>query len=299
MAESSSARAPAGAPPGIIVVGMHRSSTSLVTSAFVACGYHLAPDQLPPADDNPKGYFEDRQMHTLHRRMLEAYDTAWDLGPRLRELRRQELVIPADLQAEAQEIVDYYRSQGPWVWKNPRATLFLDEWARWFPEATFVICVREPAAVVDSMLRRKDRMRISSNRKFYRARRLARGLSVWHSYNLVAYRFARRHPDRAVVVRVPEDLPALQHACGVAVLEPGMLKRPRRRTTVPASVALSSRLLYLRLARLADPARIAALLQDQRAARRDEGRIGLRPLLRVAGSMAASLLLDVGYNVAF
>ena len=250
-----------GRSPGVIVAGMHRSSTSLVAAAFADCGYRLAPDLLPPAPDNPKGYFEDERMHVLHRRLLEAYDTAWDLSPRLRELRRDELRIPDHLHDATRKLVDYYRSSGPWVWKNPRATLFLEEWARWFPEAIFVICVRSPAAVVDSMLRRDDRMRISTRRSFYRLRRRFRGLSIWRSYNLMAFRFVRHHPDRAVVVRIPRDVDVIQRTCGGDVVDRGLLRPPRRSVRWSALLAWRCHLLHWRLRRCADPRRFEELLR--------------------------------------
>jgi hypothetical protein len=291
-------------PSGIIVAGMHRSGTSLVTSAFGVCGYQLAPDQLPPEDDNPKGFFEDRQMHMLHRRWLESLEAGWDLSPRLRELREQDLRLPAHLETETQELVDYYGSVRPWVWKNPRATLFLDEWARRFPEATFVICLRTPAAVVDSMSRRKSRLRISSRRKLYRTRRLMRGLSLWRTYNLMALRFANAHRDRTVVLRIPADLDVLQQSAPQMVFEPGLLKRPRKRVAWPAALALRCQVLHWRLSRLAEPARVAALLDAPRRhpvepAPGENGHMTLDRLIGVAGSIALGGAVEIGYNLAF
>jgi len=288
---------------GIIVAGMHRSGTSLVTSVFGACGYQMAPDQLPPEDDNPKGFFEDRKVHMLHRRWLESLEAGWDLSPRLRELRDQDLRLPAHLEAETQELVDYYRSVHPWVWKNPRATLFLEEWARRFPEATFVICLRTPGAVVDSMLRRKSRLRIPSRRKLYRVRRLMRGLSLWRTYNLMALHFAQRHLDRTVVLRIPADLDVLQRSSPTMVFEPGLLKRPRKRVAWPAAMALRCQSLHWRLSRLAEPQRLAELLDAPRRsdepAPREHGHVSLGGLIRIAASIAITGALEAGYNLAF
>jgi len=285
--------------PGVIVAGMHRSSTSLVTSALVECGYHIAPDLLTPMPDNPKGYFEDKRMHTLHRRMLEAYDTAWDLSPRLRELRRKQLRIPEHLDESTDELVAYYRDNGPWVWKNPRATLFLEEWSRRFPEATIVVCVRSPAAVVDSMLRRNDRMRISTRRSFYRLRRIFRGLSIWRSYNLMAYRFVRANPDRALVVRLPGDLDVISEACGV--VEPGLLRPPGWTVRLTAALALRCHWLHWRLRRRADPPSMRQLLAAARAPQpaADAGRANVGTILQVAASLTVTALLDLSYNVTF
>lgn len=283
---------------GFIVAGMHRSSTSLITSLIASSGFWMAPDQLPPADDNPKGYFEDRPMHLLHRQLLEHYDTAWDLSPRLRKLRRRELDIPSHLDAEANRLAGAYRDHDRWVWKNPRATLFLEEWARRFPEAIVVVCVRRPDAVVDSMIRRKDYMRVHGRGVWVFVRRIFRGLSIWRSYNLMAYRFVKRNPDRAIVVRIPEDLPMLERASGERLFDPKMLRRPRPRVRVPALVAWRCRLLHMRLTRRADPERLAELLQSPVADRRREaGRASTRVLVTVAASTGFAAATNLGVSL--
>jgi hypothetical protein len=251
---------------GVIVAGMHRSSTSLVTSVFAASGYWMPPDQLKPRPDNPKGYFEDRRLHHFHRRLLEAYRLAWDLSPRLRKVRRRDLTIPDELRPRAEELLAPYRAHDHWVWKNPRATLWLEEWLRWFPDATFVICVRSPAGVVDSMLRRNDIMRISTRWPLYRTRRFFRALSIWRSYNLMALRFAVRHPDRCVFVRIPDDIPALEQMSGQTLFDPRLLRRPRASVRVPAMFALRTAALHRRLAARADVAALEPLLRSAQAA---------------------------------
>jgi Sulfotransferase family len=247
-------------PPGVIVAGMHRSGTSLVASTLVARGWHAPGPMLEAGRGNRRGHFEDRRMHDLHRRLLEAHHTAWDLGPQLRRLRRQPLSVAKrdDLVAP---LVAAFRQSGPWMWKNPRATLFLESWAQRFPEAFFVICVRSPGSVVDSMWRRGDRLRIGNRGRFHRVRRTARMLSVWHSYNLIAYRFARAHRDRVAIVRIPEDLPTVAAAVDPPLFDPTLMReRARPAVRLAAASAVSSQLLYYRLRRLHDPARLSAVL---------------------------------------
>merc|ERR1712174_52628 len=45
--------------PGIIMLGMHRSGTSMFTGILSQLGYDIGRPLLPPVkNDNPKGYFE-------------------------------------------------------------------------------------------------------------------------------------------------------------------------------------------------------------------------------------------------
>jgi hypothetical protein len=247
---------------GIVVAGMHRSGTSLVASVFAAAKFWVAPQLIRPGRANPKGYFEDLKMHQLHRQMLEHYETDWNTSPRLRRLRRgAPLQIPPELEPQADAIVAEYNEHAPWVWKNPRATLFLEAWAERFPDAVFVLPVREPAAVAHSLVRRGSRMGISGEGRWHRIRRLRRGVSLWYSYNAMALRFIRRQPERAVVIRIPEDLPRLQEITGQNVFEEGLLKRPPSRVRIMGGGVLSA-LLYRRLVARADVERIGILLQQ-------------------------------------
>jgi hypothetical protein len=285
-------------PPsqGVIVAGMHRSSTSLVASVFARNGFWMSPDQLEAKPDNPKGYYEDAEMHQFHRRLLEHYETAWDLSPRLRELRERELTIPDELEAPAQALVAKYEQHGRWVWKNPRATLFLEEWARLFPRATFVICVRSPAGVVDSMLRRRDRMRISNQRSFARTRRLYRALSIWRSYNAMALRFLRTHPDRCIVVGIPDDVAVLQEASEQQIFEPLLLHRPRRRVRWPAALAFRCQVLHRQLMRHRNASMALELFGGQDTP--DEGSIRLGRLMAVGAGIASSIATQLAVSAA-
>ncbi|HET6910848.1 MAG TPA: sulfotransferase [Mycobacteriales bacterium] len=285
-------------PPsqGVIVAGMHRSSTSLVASVFAQNGFWLAPDQLEAKPDNPKGYFEDAEIHRFHRQLLEHYDTAWDLSPRLRELREHVLTIPDELAPTAQALVDKYEQHRPWVWKNPRATLFLQEWARLFPDTTFVICVRSPAAVADSMLRRRDRMRISNHRRLARTRRVFRALSIWRSYNVMALRFVREQPDRCVVVGIPHDIAALQDGPEGQLFEPTLLRRPRLRVRIPAAFAFRCQLLHRQLLRHRNAAAALDVLGAHDS--KDEGSIRIRNLIAVSAGIASSIATQLAVSAA-
>jgi hypothetical protein len=78
---------------------------------------------------------------------------------------------------------------------------------------------------------------------------------------VVAYRFARRHPERVTVVRIPEDLPVLATATQPSQFDPALLAgRPRPKIRLFALFAVTSQVLYLRLRRLHDPFRLAAVL---------------------------------------
>ncbi|MFN3231033.1 MAG: sulfotransferase [Alphaproteobacteria bacterium] len=55
----------------------------------------------------------------------------------------------------------------PWHWKCPTALLFLPSWLEVFPNACFVHIEREPVAVAESLLRRREVLRLADGERFY------------------------------------------------------------------------------------------------------------------------------------
>lgn len=63
----------------ILVVGMHRSGTSAITGVIHSFGAYLGEHLLPPAKENPKGFFENRGIcFTNDYVMMAMLGTSWD-----------------------------------------------------------------------------------------------------------------------------------------------------------------------------------------------------------------------------
>ncbi len=104
----------------LVVVGFHRSGTSMLTQLLVEAGLFVGDDLLGAMPSNPYGHFEDREVLRLHRAILQRHgdDWQWDspfpffIGPdhwrAMRQLiRRREL------------------SHRNWGFKDPRVCLLL------------------------------------------------------------------------------------------------------------------------------------------------------------------------------
>src|SRR5688572_33259510 len=70
-----------GLPPALVIctLGMHRSGTSLVSRTLNLLGVQLGSDErlLPPNEENPKGYWEQRSFVNLNDEMLERFGGRW------------------------------------------------------------------------------------------------------------------------------------------------------------------------------------------------------------------------------
>jgi hypothetical protein len=163
----------------VCITGMHRSGTSMVTEALRGTGLYLGSngDFLPPSEFNPRGYFEHRAFVELNDEILSALDGAWDDPPRTRFPWQRRRLAP--LRERARALVREMQGHGPWGWKDPRTSLTLPFWRRVVPGLRVVVCVREPAAVADSLAHREARSRDLS-------------IALWTEYNRRLLRSTRR-----------------------------------------------------------------------------------------------------------
>lgn len=62
----------------LLVLGTHRSGTSVVAGCFVQLGAFGPKTLMPPDANNPTGYWESLALHDFHERLLVAAGTRWD-----------------------------------------------------------------------------------------------------------------------------------------------------------------------------------------------------------------------------
>ena len=173
--------------PVLVITGMHRSGTSVITAAFASAGLDVGPRLMPAAQGNPHGHFEDLDFVSLHERILRANGIA-----REGFTVAVDIPVPPSLSEEARTLIEQRREGGKaWGWKDPRTTLFLEWWADLLPDARFILLVRSPAEAIDSLFRRGDDA-FALNPVF--------ALDVWMAYNRRIHEFALAHPDRCLVV---------------------------------------------------------------------------------------------------
>jgi hypothetical protein len=76
----------------IVVIGMHRTGTSLITRGLQVMGVNLGDNLLPAmADVNAKGFWEDADINALNISMLHAIGSEWDYLTRITEANVQQL----------------------------------------------------------------------------------------------------------------------------------------------------------------------------------------------------------------
>jgi len=149
-------RRPANQQTVVCILGMHRSGTSVVSRLVNLLGVDLGSDSYLTASgpDNPKGYWEHRAFVEINDRILAAFGGRWDRAPAFPcdWLRAPELSEPRE--RARQLLHDEFSSTPMWGWKDPRTSLTLPFWQELVGQMRYIIPVRNPAAVVASLVQR-------------------------------------------------------------------------------------------------------------------------------------------------
>jgi hypothetical protein len=144
----------------LLVLGMSRSGTSLLTQVLHALGATLPSDLMGPAHGNPFGHFEPSGLVALNDRILEALDRPWNdprpIAPRWFRSRP----AYAFLRRISAQIGDSYGDASLLVLKDPRLCrllpLYLDALDLLDTEPLVILQVRPAQEVVQSLGDRDD-----------------------------------------------------------------------------------------------------------------------------------------------
>src|SRR6516164_4555311 len=148
--------------PIVLVLGMHRSGTSLCSHILSALGVDMS-DDIDVNPSNAKGHWERRVIVEFHDRILNLFNrdylgrfhdfalpVAWWADPRVAQIRRE---IVAFLQQRMDD--------GYFGFKDPRTVRLMPMWHQIFNELKLapriVLCLRNPAQVARSLYAR-DRL---------------------------------------------------------------------------------------------------------------------------------------------
>lgn len=146
--------------PIVVVLGMHRSGTSLCSHVLSVLGADMA-DHLEIQPSNANGHWERLELTALHDQILELFGRGY-YGP------AHDLPLPvawwADPQVRAirQAIIAFLRHRMPegslFGFKDPRTARLLPLWHEVFEDLKlapkFVLCLRNPAQVARSLAAR-------------------------------------------------------------------------------------------------------------------------------------------------
>ena len=249
------------ARPPVIIIGMHRSGTSMLTRTLQGFGFFMGRGTSRNE--------ECRFTNTLNYWVFGQASATWE--------KPQGVDLLLDCEDVRELVTDYLRGitagpasmrylgaarwlgarsmhgiQFPWGWKDPRNTFTLPLWLDIFPNARVLHIMRHGVDVAHSLrVRRRRAFEQAASR--YRARRsayvnnpfapkrsgfahsvsvadLGRGLALWQAYTARAQAHVRSLGDQALELRYEDLLEAPESHLG-AIIEFCGLDAPREAIT--------------------------------------------------------------------
>jgi hypothetical protein len=135
-------------PKTIVVLGMHRSATSLMAKGLNDAGVNMGEHLLGKHESNPWGHFEDIEIMQLNEAILKAAGGSWDRPPSEEQILAQRQAFDERIHAlvkanDANVDPDYPL----WGWKDPRTTLTIKLYLPHLTNPYFFFCFTHPAKV--------------------------------------------------------------------------------------------------------------------------------------------------------
>jgi hypothetical protein len=220
----------------VIVIGMHRSGTSLVTQTLHSLGLFTGKER----DQNHEALF----FLKINQRLLSLFGGRWDYpAPVLNLLENQTLskTVSDEMRRalgsgylaqflgrkNARRYRNLQNVDFPWGWKDPRNTFTLPLWLNLFPKAKIIHVLRhgtDAAASLRARSVKEARMALDAVKTrsrgdlFFKPLRnesltpapqlasLSKGLSLWEEYTTRAQSHIRDCGDRALEIRYEDFL---------------------------------------------------------------------------------------------
>ncbi|GAA6135075.1 hypothetical protein NBRC116188_18650 [Oceaniserpentilla sp. 4NH20-0058] len=188
----------------IVLAGFHRSGTSLASQIIHIAGVSYAIDPMPGNPSNPDGHFEDILTMKLHDGLLLKAGTNWQFHSESQIKPSSENVSLIRKYCQCR----YELDGNLWLMKDPRATLYLNEWKQALNgRGRFVLMYRHWGSCVQSLFNRHsedlafnllDGKDFTDNSLFWKDPELA--AKMWLAYNKKMINFHKKNKDVSIVV---------------------------------------------------------------------------------------------------
>lgn len=143
----------------IVVLGMHRSGTSVITRGLQVLGVELGDHLMPPFEkNNPRGFWEDVDINTLNIEMLHFLKSDWHFLTPIQPSDVDMLCTNGYLQRAVELLREKTAGENIFGFKDPRVAKLLPFWKRVFAHGqwnvSYVLVIRHPLSVCESLAKR-------------------------------------------------------------------------------------------------------------------------------------------------
>ena len=196
----------------LIITGMHRSGTSLVSQYLSKCGLDVGKELINldsiSSDSAFNGHHEDKDFLYFHESLLKksvkipfkkanyAFPTSEFALP---------LFIGQKEKLEAERIIQKRAKLEQWGWKDPRTSLFLDFWEQILDRPKYLFLFRHPLTVADSVVRRGADKIVMTRPEI--------AIKTWILFNKKILAFQEKHEDRCIVLNIQDIIESPLSLC--------------------------------------------------------------------------------------
>ena len=190
----------------VIILGFHRSGTSVFSDYLHRCGLFLGSQLLGAAPSNPQGHFEDAEIVGFHNSILKRLGYYWLVEPPF---------FPVYSEQNHKVITHLISSRDTmrqvWGFKDPRTCLFWDLWDIHCSNPVYVVPIRHYDFCIDSVQRRAHAEVNANSPGRQRNQEIVRQPDIvaksWLLHMTRVYDCISKRSDRSFVVNMHKILP--------------------------------------------------------------------------------------------
>jgi hypothetical protein len=140
-----------------VVLGMHRSATSLLAKGIFKAGVNIGSNVLSADSGNPHGYWEDTDFLYLNKWLLAEAGGNWYDVPSEEQILR--IGNRADVKERIKKLVNAkYEKNNLWGFKDPRTILTIKVIRPYLKKHSFFVAFRDPVEIARSLYARNHKI---------------------------------------------------------------------------------------------------------------------------------------------
>lgn len=184
----------------VLVLGPHRSGSSVTTKILQSLGCNLGSDLLGAEPSNAIGHFENLEVLDYNEDFLRKLETDWKNPEPLAHSSYYD-ANKVNIQKEICSLLQKILDKNINAIKDPRVPILLDAWndaiSRTIPKLKIIVTIRHPAEVAASLEKRDNLSHVI-------------GVQLWAQATLNALKFARNYSNHFVfydrLINEPQDV---------------------------------------------------------------------------------------------
>ena len=196
----------------LMILGMHRSGTSLTAQWLSSCGLKLGDSLAGAGVGNLKGHYEDNDFLNFHNEILDYNNLTY--------LTEGKSISINDAQLLKAKYILNYKSElyDEWGWKEPRTCLFVNSiYAKIIENPFYFVLVRDYKEVITSLYSRD--LKIVKNKIYFprgyielykfkklQLEKMTSYLKTWIHYNKELLKLLKSKPNNIIVASLDDLL---------------------------------------------------------------------------------------------